>query len=384
MKILFITNNSLLYGANKSLLNTILGLRQYDISAYVILKTDGPFVDELKKNNIPYFFIDFKDCVQFLNRNTFISHIKRYKRAIFNRLIPNVNLIKEFKPIIFQNKIDIICSNSSTFNIGLFVAKKYKKKHIWYLREFGFKDYHLYPDFGFSFQKLLINQFSDSAIAISKSIFDHYSYPFFKHKFSVIYNGIFNKELCLNIFENNQSQLNTENPTVSIVGAINKNKGQSTAILAIKKVKDLYPQIKLRIIGDGNLSAVLKLIEDHDLSKNVEIINFTKDIIAIYQSSSCLLMCSANEAFGRVSVEAMLCGCPVIGFNSAGTAEIIKHNFNGLLYNNLEELEKHILFIIENQEARQKIIKNAFKDSLEKYTTEEHAYHFLNHLKTIK
>jgi glycosyltransferase involved in cell wall biosynthesis len=43
-------------------------------------------------------------------------------------------------------------------------------------------------------------------------------------------------------------------------------------------------------------------------------------------------MCSKNEALGRVTIEAMSRGTPVIGFDNAGTSEIIKHAYNGFLY----------------------------------------------------
>ena len=45
------------------------------------------------------------------------------------------------------------------------------------------------------------------------------------------------------------------------------------------------------------------------------------------------LFCSENEAFGRVVVESMSFGCPVVAANRGGVLEIIDDGYNGLLYN---------------------------------------------------
>lgn len=49
------------------------------------------------------------------------------------------------------------------------------------------------------------------------------------------------------------------------------------------------------------------------------------------------LVCSSSEAFGRVTLESMLSGLPVIGADTAGTGELIINGMNGLLYKNKDE-----------------------------------------------
>ena len=44
------------------------------------------------------------------------------------------------------------------------------------------------------------------------------------------------------------------------------------------------------------------------------------------------LVASCSEAFGRVTVEAMLAGMLVIGADVAGTSELICDGVNGILY----------------------------------------------------
>ncbi len=45
-----------------------------------------------------------------------------------------------------------------------------------------------------------------------------------------------------------------------------------------------------------------------------------------------LVMGNTNEAFGRVTVEALTAGRPVVGANSGGTAELVHHGVDGLLF----------------------------------------------------
>ena len=53
-----------------------------------------------------------------------------------------------------------------------------------------------------------------------------------------------------------------------------------------------------------------------------------------------VLMCSDSEAFGRVTVEALKSGRPVVGTRSGGTTESISDGVNGLLFppGNAQEL----------------------------------------------
>ncbi len=72
------------------------------------------------------------------------------------------------------------------------------------------------------------------------------------------------------------------------------------------------------------------------------------------------LMCSHSEAFGRVTVEAIKFGLPVIGANSDGTRELIREGWNGLLYprGQLAELADRIDRLYWDQELRARLGEN--------------------------
>jgi glycosyltransferase involved in cell wall biosynthesis len=68
-------------------------------------------------------------------------------------------------------------------------------------------------------------------------------------------------------------------------------------------------------------------------------------------------------------LEAMSCGCPVIGSDTPPVKEVIKDNYNGFLIDffEVESLCKKIEYVLENSAKMQEIRTNARKIVLEKY-----------------
>ena len=86
------------------------------------------------------------------------------------------------------------------------------------------------------------------------------------------------------------------------------------------------------IAGSGKDQRLRELIDALGVAPWVERAGFVDDPLALFRTSHALLMCSRNEAMGRVTVEAMGAGLPVIGHASGGTLELIEDGVNGLIY----------------------------------------------------
>jgi glycosyltransferase involved in cell wall biosynthesis len=110
-----------------------------------------------------------------------------------------------------------------------------------------------------------------------------------------------------------------------------------------------------------------ELVMKLDLVESVMFMGFVEKPTDMYKISDAVLVCSRNEAWGRVSAEAMIHGKPVIGYKSGGTQEIITDNITGLLYENTEELSSCMKTVICDKELVNKMIINAKKSVLEKY-----------------
>jgi glycosyltransferase involved in cell wall biosynthesis len=68
------------------------------------------------------------------------------------------------------------------------------------------------------------------------------------------------------------------------------------------------------------------------VTDRVEFWGYIPDPERAFLTADAALMCSRNEAMGRVTVEAMSACRPVIGFDSGGTSELIDQDRTGLLY----------------------------------------------------
>ncbi len=58
-----------------------------------------------------------------------------------------------------------------------------------------------------------------------------------------------------------------------------------------------------------------------------------KEVNPILNTMNLGLMCSRDEAFGRVTIKYMLNCLPVIASQSGANEELVKDGFNGTLYN---------------------------------------------------
>ena len=67
------------------------------------------------------------------------------------------------------------------------------------------------------------------------------------------------------------------------------------------------------------------------LTGKVRFTGFVDDVAAVYKTMDVCVLASLREPFGRVVIEAMACGVPVVATRSGGPEEIIEHGKDGLL-----------------------------------------------------
>ncbi|KAL5574659.1 hypothetical protein UlMin_016358 [Ulmus minor] len=80
---------------------------------------------------------------------------------------------------------------------------------------------------------------------------------------------------------------------------------------------------------------LLKFLSQHsNLSKSVLWTPATTRVAALYAAADVYVINSqgVGETFGRVTIEAMAFGLPVVGTDAGGTKEIVEHNITGLLH----------------------------------------------------
>jgi len=378
MKIAFITHYTELYGANRSLLGLIGGLKQYGVEAHVLVPKEGDITAELKKINIPYAVFSYE---------SWMTEKKIFPGRLHYRLMQRYEIYKEAKARMKRNrsllpqiiaqlnswKIDLVYSNSSVISIGYLAAKQTNKKHVWHFREMGMLDYKLSPDVNPRTYRRITNT-ADAIIAVSRYLADTILMHVDPAKKHVIYNGIISKNGLEELSRMIPEPKKDNAFTFALLGVIQEGKGQDTAIRAMALVVQRHRNAQLLIAGNGKTEKLEALIDQLELSDHVHFIGYVENPYTLMNSSDVVLMCSKHEAMGRVTVEAMAAGKPVIGYNGGGTTELIAQEKNGLLYSGGEkELAESMVRLIENPLWARELGANGRQTVAEKFTVEAYA-----------
>jgi glycosyltransferase involved in cell wall biosynthesis len=118
---------------------------------------------------------------------------------------------------------------------------------------------------------------------------------------------------------------------ILLPGRLQAEKGQRTAVEAMRVLVDAGHDVELRIVGDGDAGPCEEAIERCGLRDVVTMVGFVLDLDTEYRRAHIALSCSRIEAMGRTTVEAMSYGLPVVACGSMGTRELIEDGVNGLL-----------------------------------------------------
>ncbi len=387
---MFITHYSALYGANKSLLNLLEGLVKYGLNPLVVVPEYGDLCDVLEHEGIPYVIQEFNWWCGVIPN---LPKSRRNKiKAIYKNWLQNKNLKKENKNHLISLKVKtinfkpvLIYSNSSVFNFGFLYSRKLKIPHFWHLREI-----QEHYDFKWFYNIATINRHfkqSEIVMAISEFVKKRYADNNKIKNIIVEYDGVLSYKDLLSLDEKRKNENISKDTAIvfGIIGLIHPNKGQEDAIRAFSKVNKRYPKTKLLIVGEGDQSRLQNLVNDLGITKNIEFWGHILDPFQAFLKMDVYLMCSRMEGMGRVTLEAMASGIPVIGYKEGGTIEIIQENITGLFYEkDYNHLSEKMIYLLENKEQRIKM-GNKGRELFElKYTSEIYAKNFMEILESYK
>ena len=154
-----------------------------------------------------------------------------------------------------------------------------------------------------------------------------------------------------------------KSPRLITVSRFDKRKNHEKIIMALRNMKQIYPNIIYTCIGYGEEEENIKtLVNELDLGGQVI---FLKDITndlknALVAQSNIFVMPSiiykkSVEGFGIAYVEAAQYGIPSIGGKDGGASDAIKDNETGIICdgNNLEEIYSSIDLILKNNSYKE-------------------------------
>jgi len=217
--------------------------------------------------------------------------------------------------------------------------------------------------------------FSNGIICVSESLKESMKKLGFNNKFYVIPNVVFEG------FENIKIKKSFEDNIIKIISVFNlidKTKNISGLLIGFKKFLDTYKKefkdknIILDIYGDGkdkrkltNLASELNLLNKNVFFKGAVDNKVLKDLMSDYDF---FVMFSRVETFSVVTLEAMLCGLPVIATKCGGPEEYLKPEYGILIdKEDIEQLVNAFYFMCKNY-------RNFAKEKISEFVKENYSY----------
>ena len=122
--------------------------------------------------------------------------------------------------------------------------------------------------------------------------------------------------------------LEPEDLVVACVGRLAPEKNLGVLIDAFEAVQSTGARARLVLVGDGPMRAELQARCPDAVFAGQRT---GEDLAAHYASADLFLFPSLTETFGNVTIEAMASGLPVVAFNYAAAAQLIRSGENGVL-----------------------------------------------------
>ena len=267
---------------------------------------------------------------------------EHHKLAIGKKNILTIFTIFKLIKLIKKNKIDIVHARSRLPAwVCYFAIRFIKKGH----RPIFITTVH--GPYSVNFYSSIMTK-GDKVIVVSKMIQDYVlkNYKIDRKKIFLNYRGVSNKDFPFNFKAPKnwlkawyQKYPQTKNQIILTLPArITRWKGHEDFIELIKNLSHKYPNIHGLIVGDekkkNKYKAELKnKINELKLKKSITFVGHRNDIREVMSISKIVFSLSKEpEAFGRVSLESLSIGKPVIAYSHGGVKEQLVRLFpSGLI-----------------------------------------------------
>lgn len=369
MRILFISTADCKYGAAKTMVDMITELNnKYDIQPVILTKKHNALNEMCEERNLENYSYWYRDIMSGSSySNPFINILKHCIKYI---LYLWGGITQHFieRCGIDMNGIDLIHSNHIRIDIGAYLSRKYKKPHIWHIKELNcghVRIIHYRPD---CYQ--YINRNADAFIAVTKQVKEYWCKAGLdKTKIHTIYEGI-----DVGKFQQREER-NDKILKLVCVGRIEKSKGQYQILQAIARLpEEVKENIILDLFGDAYPDYLHKLqtfIKKEHLEKMVRFQGYCESIQDKLKDYDVGLLCSKGDAFGTVTAEYMAAGLLTI----ATYTELTEHNITGLRYeyDDIDQLVQNIMFAYYHREDAEKMAERGRSRIRQEFSIQKHA-----------
>lgn len=348
INVLYVADQYSRGGATDALIEMISLMREKGVKTCVLTGHKNEVGQRLEQNNIDYVYCGFRQFA--------FSKITHGKGFFLTTLLKPLYIIafhlKNRKAMRIVEKeldvrqFDVIHSNVDRNDFGAIVARKYRKPHVWHLRECPTGHFHL------SFNRIrpmaYMSQNADIFIAISEFVKDEWAKRGLQgNKIQVIYEGV-----DISDIGKHEGSYFSDGVKIICTGKITPKKGQYIVIDALNAIGEITEKIQLDFWGEVDEEYQRELTGRIKKNDNVSInfCGYNDEVKKKLKEYDIGINPSENEGYGRTTVEYMAAGLCTLVLDSGGNRELVKNGINGFKFSNHIELAEMLKELINNRE----------------------------------
>lgn len=363
-------------GSTLSLKDFLLPLREY-INPIVLVYAKGEVYEYMISQGVEAHVVPYDFNYTLTRDNAFLSFLQYVYRCLKHWTLQRKSL-RVALPILRNREISIVHSNTSAIDFGYYLARKLHTKHVWHVRE-------MLPLFdnariigGVEHLKKQMS-YSNKLIFISNACRDFWNINCEEHKKIVIGDAVRSK--ADTIYEKEKKSY-----ILFCSQSLTAFKGAEAAIRSFGKSNLPLKGYRLKMIGtcdSGYRKELDQIAKEFRVEGMIDYLGRmgSSEIRSYMQEATAFIQPSKMEGLGRVAIEAMFYGCPVVARNCGGTLDFVEDGKTGYLWNTEEECVA-ILEMVSIEDNEDLILK-AQNNVVEKYSVEGYAPQIMEVYNTI-
>ena len=326
-KILYILSNTNRDGCTLSFMTMLRGVLAEGYEAVVVIPDGRPeFCQEMQNLQVRHYVVPmaFNCWPTFFG----LKRLLGYPVVLLREQVEQRKTRHLLEQIMQMEHPDIVHTNVGPLDVGHYASKKCGIPHVWHIREYGDLDFnlHLFPSKRVFRHKLE----ADYTICITQNL-QLYNQLDGCSRSHVIYNGVRSQRETCYCPEKQKFFL--------MASRVSEEKGHERMLRIFSRFCQMCPDYSLVILGEGYdyyIERCKNLVGQLGIDKHVLFEGYKKDVDCYLRVATALLVASPSEGFGRMTAEAAFDGCVVIGYDAAGTKEILEET-GGYLWNSDDE-----------------------------------------------
>ncbi|SCG72118.1 Glycosyltransferase involved in cell wall bisynthesis [Micromonospora echinaurantiaca] len=376
MHILFVSHSAELMGAERSLVALVreaVEVRGHRVT--VSLPDDGPLRAELARVGADVVVLPTRLWMG--KRHTPVVGLVRSAQAAVS--------VPRYWRHLRRARPDLVVTNSAVVPAGAIAARMAGVRQVWTIRESLLSNPNLRSALPRRTIARIIASLPDGVVVISKYVAGQLlsAAPAAGPKLRVVPPSVAPQAAPVAARRPGPGKLER----LVLLGRYTPEKGQADAIEALGRCLRAGRPLHLKLAGVGDGAArraVQALAEEHGVGHLVEASEWTDDPHALYSWADATLMLSRNEAYGRVTVESLMSGTPVIGYRAGATTEILDGGGGVLVAPDAEALARTLLALAAGDGAFDRLANDALLRANELNNAPSSAGAFVSYLEEVR